>query len=59
MDEIIRFEGRELTDLLDRFRSLADQDQTGQVWSLEVCVDGGLKFKVNNATWTPPLGTVK
>lgn len=56
MDEIIRFEGAELADLLDRLEDLTNDIG---VTSIEVCVDGGFKIKVNGGTWSPPLGTVK
>lgn len=56
MDEIITFTGHELTDLLDRFRSLVENDQNGAITSVRVCVDGGFKMKINNGVWTPPLG---
>jgi hypothetical protein len=59
MDEIVEFKGQELTELLDRLRSLVEDDGHGSVHSIRFAVDGGLKLKVNNSTWTPPLGQVQ
>jgi hypothetical protein len=54
VNDIVIFEGLALTDLLERLQDLDAAD----VYRLRVCVDGGFKIKVNEGTWTPPLGVL-
>jgi hypothetical protein len=37
----------------------AGQAQPGGIWKLSFSDDGGAKVKVNEWTWTPPMGKVK
>jgi hypothetical protein len=37
----------------------AAQEQPGGIYKLSFCDDGGAKIKVNEWTWTPPMGTVR
>jgi len=61
--DVIRFEGEALDDLMVRFRNLAIDHSMGEISSVSVAVDGGLKVKVighrHSSTWTPPLGTAQ
>lgn len=46
--------GADLHMLLDVLRN-----RTRPVHKLSVAIDGGAKFKVNEGTWSPPLGTLR
>lgn len=50
MKEIYEITGQDLINLRN---ALAD----AAVYSLRVAVDGGAKFKINQGSWTPPMGT--
>jgi hypothetical protein len=60
--DVVRFEGQELADLIERLRNIEIEHRMGNVSSVSVAVDGGFKLKVVgpefSSTWTPPLGTV-
>jgi len=53
--KIVTFEGRHLLGLLDELHRIVEREGLLQV---RVAVDGGLKIKVNEGVWTPPLGVV-
>jgi hypothetical protein len=54
MDKIIQLSAREVNDLLE---TLAAHKERGSLYGLRVCLDGDYaKFKVNESTWSPPLG---
>jgi hypothetical protein len=60
MDTIIEIEGVELTmlirELVDQ-RKLNSPSETAKPYKLRVCIEGDTaKFKVNESTWSPPLG---
>lgn len=51
-------EGEALAELLDELAHVASRLRQ-QAYRLRIAVDGGqLKLKVNEETWTPPLGAV-
>jgi hypothetical protein len=53
METIIEIEDADLTSFI--YGQLGLQRQ--EVYKLRVCIDGGtVKFKVNESTWSPPLG---
>lgn len=52
MNEIYEITGSELDSLR---RQLADRSVT----KLSVAIDSGAKFKIDERSWTPPLGTRK
>ena len=55
MDTIIQLSPREVWSLFDALEEM----QTSGISSLRVCVDGdNVKFKINERTWSPPMGTL-
>lgn len=57
MDPIVLVSAKDLTYLLSW---LAWEKDQGGLHTLRVAIDdGGVKFKVNSGTWSPPLGKVE
>jgi hypothetical protein len=56
MEPIADISGAELDHLV---QSLAQAWRRGGIYTVAVCIDGGLKIKLNEASWAPPLGTVR
>lgn len=54
MDEFVEIEGAELAEII-RQATLAGEKS---VYKLRVAIDGGLKIKWNEYSWSPPMGTV-
>lgn len=46
-------------DDLSYFLNMLSGDRLTRIYNLAVCIDGGLKIKVNEKAWSPPLGTVR
>jgi hypothetical protein len=55
VNEYVKVEGQQLAELLEYLRAVVD---FGVVDTLRVSVDGGLKIKVNQFSWTAPYGVV-
>ena len=56
MGDVILINGAQLQVMQEMFARMGEAD----VYSLRVCIDeGGVKFKANNWTWTPPYGEVE
>lgn len=43
----------------DALRALTAALQDSGVYEVSLALDGGVKFKVNQGSWTPPLGEVR
>lgn len=54
MDPITDISGDYLTVLLDTLTHYQDR-----IYNLAIAFDGGVKFKINEGTWTPAYGTVR
>jgi hypothetical protein len=54
MNEFVEIEGAELKRFLDQATTAEEQG----VYRLRVAIDGGLKIKWNEYSWSPPMGTV-
>jgi hypothetical protein len=55
MGPIVEISGTELAELI---RQVKEAEEHG-VYMLRVAIDGGVKIKWNEYTWSPPMGTVK
>lgn len=54
--EIVELTGEDL----ERFiRTMSALEYGDPVRKISVVVDGGFKFKINEFTWSPPLGQIK
>lgn len=58
-EKIVIVDDHELALLAWRFRRIADQIEDGQIRKVHVWLDGGLKLKVNDNAWLPPIGKIK
>lgn len=54
MYDIVTLTGEDLGTLLDIMRA-ADRRLP---WQIKICVDGGVKIKIDEGVWTPPLGRI-
>lgn len=53
---IIQLSKEEVTQLLSELENARDRGPSG-LWSLRVAQEGdSVKFKINEFTWSPPLG---
>lgn len=61
MDRIVIFEGPKLKDFLERLRDIVQDsdDPFRGVYRIRVALDSeGLRLKVDDQSWLPPLGCV-
>ena len=56
MDEMVIFEGEDLDALLRQLEWIGERYAAADLRRVRFAFDGGLKIKVNEHTWSPPLG---
>lgn len=59
MDEMVIFEGEELDALMRQLEWIRDRKDAADLRRVRFALDGGLKIKVNEHTWSPPLGRLE
>jgi hypothetical protein len=56
--EYVILEGEELSDFLDYMRRITRDGTVDGVYRVRVAIENGVKVKVNEHTWSPPMGAV-
>lgn len=57
MGPIVDVTGDDLAELLAEMTDITGH--RSHVYRLSFAIDGGIKIKVNEATWSPPMGEVR
>lgn len=58
MGPIVDVTGDDLAELLDELADLAGRYRD-RAYRVSFAIDGGIKIKVNEYTWSPPMGEVR
>lgn len=52
---VVLVEGNALEDLIDELSRIARREP----YAIRFAIDGGIKIKVDNGVWSPPLGQIE
>lgn len=60
MGPIVRIEGPQLEMVLSTIKSSEERIGRGGIYRMRFAIDdGGVKIKINEGVWSPPLGDIQ